>query len=241
MSRVLRPFRAFTITFAGFVGLCLVAALPAHALSTNTLLFEQNFAGTGPGGNMSATDIQSIITSNESQPGWPADQDIELIGKINVGGVFEPATGFSLANFVSFDCNPVGVGGNDADCKTGFTVNFNFSTLSEEWQIVKVAVKAGQQDIGVFFIDPTLLQTGDLDPLQAGFVPDAQRLLSCGNAVNNPNNSNDDGCRGVSNILVFGTQSEGEPEIPQGVPEPTTLVLLGLGLVGVGFARKLRK
>ena len=239
MSRCLRFFRAFAILSTGMA--CLLTAVPAYALSTNTLLFEKNVAGTGPGGNLSATQIQTLADQNEAEPGWPAGEQIELIGKINVGGVFEPATGFTVANFVSFDCNPVGVGGNDADCKTGFTVNFNFTGLSDEWQIVKVAVKAGQQDIGVFFIDPALLQSGDLDPLQAGFVPDAERLESCGSAINNPNNANDDGCRGVSNIIVFGTRIEDELNTPKEVPEPTTLILLGLGLVGAGFARKLRK
>ena len=232
-----KAFRTFTLTVVGFASIALVAVGPAHALSTNTLLFEGNIAGTGPGGNLSDAQIQALIASNEAQPGWPAGQDIELVGKVNIGGAFEAETGFA-GTFVSFDCNPVGAGGNDADCKTGFTVNFNFASTGEEWQIVKVAVKAGQQDHGVFFIDPALLQSGDLDPLQAGFVSDADRLLSCGNAVNNPNNANDDGCRGVSHLLVFATQTE--PEIPQ-VPEPTTLVLLGLGLAGLGVARKFRK
>jgi hypothetical protein len=60
----------------------LVAVVPAHALTTNTLLFEQTIDGANGGGNLSGAQITALIEANEALLG----QDITLVGKINVGG-----------------------------------------------------------------------------------------------------------------------------------------------------------
>ena len=196
----------------------LMAVVPAHALTTNQLLFELNVPGTGPGGNLSDADIAALILTNEALLG----QDITVIGKINVGGAFEAEPGFG-GTFSSFACsNPV----NNLDCQTGFTVNFDFSSLADDFQIVKVAVKSGQNDIEVFFIDPAALQSGSLDPFQAGAVSDGERIEACGT-----------GCQGVSNIVVFAAGADQQ----QQVPEPVTVGLLGLSVVGAAFVARRKK
>ena len=215
MMRVVRS----TMQAVGVAIALLLAVVPAQALTTNQLLFEQNIGGTGPGGNLSDEQVAALILANEALLG----QDITFIGKINVGGAFEPATGFG-GTFTSFACSdPL----NNADCETGFTVNFDFSSLADDFQIVKVAVKSAQNDTEVFFIDPATLQSGSLDPFQAGVVSDGERAEACGT-----------GCQGVSNILVFGSLAE---ELQQQVPEPVTISLLGLSVVGAALVARRKK
>jgi hypothetical protein len=98
---------------------------------------------------------------------------------------------------------------------------------------VKLAIKAGNNLVGVFSLpDPADLQGGDLDVIQAAFVSDLDRSLSCGPPGGRY------GCKGVSNILVFVTPAVDQP-VPD-VPEPAALTLLGLGIVGAGVAARRR-
>jgi hypothetical protein len=50
----------------------------------------------------------------------------------------------------------------------------------------------------------------------------------------------DGNIKDLSHISLYGADTE-SPLPPNAVPEPGTLLLLGLGLAGAGFVSKLRK
>ena len=195
------------------------AAAPAHAVATNILEFEANYPGGGLGGNLTDEEINELISDNSEILGV----DVELLAKVEPDGdIDQVQPGFEGIAFGSFECTS----GDDDDCQTGFTLTLDFSGVAAgPFQIVKVAVKAGDNLVGVFALASDL-QTGDLDVIQAAFVSDEQRALSCG-----------EGCQGVSNMYVFVAPAD----VPlEAVPEPATLTLLGLGLLGAGIASRRR-
>ena len=202
------------------------AAAPAHAVATNILEFEANYPGGGLGGNLTDEEINELISDNSEILGV----DVELLAKVEPDGdIDQVQPGFEGIAFGSFECTS----GDDGDCQTGFTLTLDFSGVAAgPFQIVKVAVKAGNDLVGVFALqDPADLQTGDLDVIQAAFVSDADRVLSCGQP------GGQGGCQGVSNMYVFVSPADVALE---DVPEPATLTLLGLGLLGAGIASRRR-
>jgi hypothetical protein len=220
-----------------------VGAGSAHAVAINNLVFEAPVMwGDGSGGQPSDAQMAALAASNAAQLGVPVDQ----IGKVDTGDgtawTFTPLSPFTSGMFTSFTCNggsttpPCNTGSGPA---TGFMVQFDFTALASDWQIVKIVVKPDgpQFPWGAFVINKADLQVEPLDNIQAAFISNAEYakfiaagdLLACATA-----NACTDGYwnPGISSIHLFGT-----PSTP-GVPEPGTLLLLGLGLLGVGAAAR---
>ena len=213
-----------------------VAVAPAAAIQTNDLFFQSTLLGTGGGGNLSDAQIAQIATDNEKlllAMGLIAD--IQLIGKVEVsggasGGSFtdlNPTVDFSNT-FQSVVCNS----GPITDCKTGYTVTFNFGALANDWQIVKIVNKGGgpTDPTGDFLTDS--LFSPPLDDVQKGSISTTEWSDYCQAAVGAatcPSNF-----PGVSNFLVFGTTG-----VPVPVSGPTTVLLIGTGLLGLALARKI--
>jgi len=198
----------------------LVWAGPAHAVTINDLVFEgPAFLGTGPDG-----------------PGT-----IDLIGQINLGltTTFTQAAGSSFTSSMF-----LGVTGcTISDCTGAFQVNFDFAGLDKDWQIVKIAEHIGgpaQWAKGAWVTDT--LQTGPLSDLQSGsvslqewldYTASAKTVSGC-SGPQPPSGCNHDLGNPIWHMLVFGVGAES----PTSVPEPGTLLLLGLGVVAAGTAAR---
>jgi hypothetical protein len=200
-----------------------------------------NVLGASGGGNLSSGQIESIEATNEGFLGV----GIDLVGKIDInedGSItFSPAATNFIGVTADFTCNS----GSDSDCKSGFTFTLDFGSI--DWQIVKVAVKAAgpTNPNGIFFVCDIPGNgacqgnelSGEFGGLQTGTVSFEEWANYCGgsNAVTNTANCSFN--PGISHFLVWGVQGETT------VPEPATLTVLGLGLVGIGIAarKRLRK
>ena len=220
--------------------LMIFGAVPAHAIAINTLYYEPPaFWGLGGGGNTSDQQLADLAAANSEILGVP----IDLIGKVTPStGVFVPATGsnFTTSMFDSFTCNS----GSSTSCTDGFTVEFNFAGLGKDWQIVKIVVKADGPNFpnGAFVTSLPLQGPAPLDDIQQGFISSLEyaKYIHDGDimcvAANKPPCQNDPHWNpAISHIYVFGT-----PLTPTQVPEPATLTLLGLSVIGVGVIARAR-
>ncbi len=101
-------------------------------------------------------------------------------------------------------------------------------------------IPAGEGAIG-FFYDGVTSGT-DGHTVQVGFG-DGLAAINTGEISLFGNSSSTVSQQVNGQHFWFGLSGEGEPiETPQGVPEPATMLLLGLGLIGVaGIRRKLKK
>src|SRR5258705_804345 len=122
-----------------------VGAAPAHAVAINNLVFEAPVLfGDGSGGQPSDAQLAALAAANAAALGVPIDQ----IGKVDTGDgtawSFTPLAPFTSGMFTSFTCNggsttpPCNTGDGPA---TGFMVQFDFTALASDWQIVKIVVK----------------------------------------------------------------------------------------------------
>jgi hypothetical protein len=226
------------VAAVGLVGAVLAGAGPAHAVAINNLVFEgPAFVGAGPGGSISQAQIDAIVAANEVKLGL-LPGTIDLIGQINLGltATFTQAAG---SNFTSSMFLGV-TGCTVSDCTGAFQVNFDFAGLDKDWQIVKIAELGGpaQWAKGVWVTDT--LQIGPLSDLQSGsvslqewldYTASAKTVSGC-SGPQPPGGCNHDLGNPIWHMLVFGVGTQ------TSVPEPGTLMLLGLGLIGAGAAAR---
>jgi hypothetical protein len=174
-------------------------------------------------------ECDAIVAANEVSLGLPAGS-IELIGKLATpGATFSELQ--SPFNGAGVDLNPSWT--CDA---SGCAVQLDFSDLGFDWQIVKIVAKAGWGNFGATEQDGVFVRS---NPLSGQPVDDIQRALITADAIeawfdaaNLPENRQNVGR--FSHIWIFGVRSE------QTVPEPTTLLLLGLGLAGLSTIARRR-
>jgi hypothetical protein len=217
----------------------------AQAQDTSVLNFEGTVA-LGPGGgnlqecesNASLScgpgDYAALVAANETLMGLPAGS-IDPIGKFDGGletvgidlpfsqngGVSSPFTGATGTVEVAT------VGGVEGLL---FTIDV-VGELANSWTIVKIAVKQANLGEGNFVaFGPgsvlALPSNGDL----TAFIPKSEYGLYSFNI--HPKTGEKTTILDVSHWTAFGVQSTTT------VPEPTTLLLLGLGVVGAGIAAR---
>ena len=226
----------------------LLAAVPAQAVQTTTLQFEGWFdAPANNGGNLNDVELLgdpglnwtrysgcctvngvpkvpnatgNVISTNEDLLGVPVQYigaNGGLVTQLNTDADTIPGPDFTGTTLTS------GVDGGSIFVEANFT---GATELAALWQIVKVVVKQGNLN-GIFvateLFEPTdLVQRATISPEEfAKFVEATGATFGVGISHSNG---------------VFGT-----PTTPT-VPEPGTVALLGLGLVGAGIAaRRVRK
>jgi hypothetical protein len=182
----------------------------ANALWTggNGTILGDNSASLG---NIPIQPVGKFVTSDQSWvPGSTSDPDFSNLP-------------------VSVDNSLVCAG---STCSGELVIHADFSSLSKLWQIVKIGLHVGagtakSQD-GVFVLDFNDLLQPPTSPLQEVHISGTE-YAAYRNDWWDDHNITDRQWTGVSNITLFGT-----PSTPGQVAEPTSLVLLGLGLVTVG-------
>ena len=113
------------------------------------------------------------------------------------------------------------------------TADFSGANLQADWQIVKLAIKQDGLNVGLFVATlPLHDPTGE--PVQFAFIPDevfAQYTSNGCPPLDGTGTGTGTTCSGALNFSHF--TAFGSPT--NAVPEPSLAVLLGLGLVSVGF------
>ena len=228
----------------GLVGAMLVWAGPAHAVAINNLAFEgPAFIGDGPGGSSSQAQTDTIVAANEVKLGL-LPGTIDLIGEITLGLTTTTFTQAVGSNFTSSMFQGI-TGCTVSDCKGAFQVNFDFAGLDKDWQIVKIVQSGGPAQWAKGAWGTDTLQAGPLSDLQSGsvslqewldYTASAKTVSGC-SGTQPPVGCNHDLGNPIWHMFVFGVGTQ------TSVPEPGTLMLLGLGLIGAGAAarKKTRK
>ena len=209
----------------------MVALGVGHAEAVQTAIMDFEFLAGADNLKCQAphNECDAIVAANEDSLGLPAGS-IELIGKLATPG----ATFSELQS--PFNEPGVNLNPSWACDSSGCAVQLDFSDLEFDWQIVKIIAKAGWGNFGATEEDGVFVRS---NPLFGAPVDDIQRALITADAIeawfdtaNLPENRQNVGR--FSHIWIFGVRSE------QTVPEPTTLVLLGLGLAGLAVAGRRR-
>ena len=222
--------RKLLVGLAMVVAVCAAGSGTAKADQISEMVYTQI---VGDNLNCSQDDeCASIMAANEILMGLPA-------GSIQVIGKFTPSTGVLTdlgAPFVGHDLNESWV----CDEVTGCMLSLDFSSFDFDWQIVKIIMKDGKVTNplggdGDFIRSNMPLETaGNVDDIQFAHVSIAQRDIWLNEicAPGTPGCSLNNGR--YSHFWVFGVRTEGTT-----VPEPATLVLLGMSVIAVGaVARK---
>lgn len=223
--------RRVAVAASLFIGMLAASTLSAGAVQTSTMQYEGHYATSG---NLS---LEQKLTG-----AWTAfagccvlgtpddslniiDANTPLVGALQlIGATGGPGEGVVTPGPPDFDGAELSVFSIDATGVT-FQVDFtNADSLNVSWQLVKLVVKQGSHNEGIFVTTALFDAT---DPIQRAFIPIDQLDAFLADSPGN-------GGVGVSHFTAFGVAGP-----PREVPEPATLFLLGLGVVGLGaYGRK---
>lgn len=212
---------------AGAVLLSATSIGPARAEPfTGDYIFEDGvnlWQGSTTPDLQGVDDIQDMIDANSTLFG----EQVDFVGRVefdNDTGIFTEegdTQGFLPIGSLFVTC----VEFKDDDC-IGFDWAFDFTTLDLTWKIVKIAAKGGQSS-GAWALDPFALDDSGDDIIEGEFRCADYRALFGGDLEDC-----DEGptIKGISHLDFFGVNTT--------IPEPMTLALFGLGLLGLGAARR---
>lgn len=179
------------------------------------------WAGTASAGTICEMSIENKLTPNMGCETGNTNNDFLNPPQVNIDMMF----GYDDWVFAEKDDDIDGT--DETDIDVGFTLTGD--TLGGEWSIddiwglydsVMIVIKGGGGNINPNVYVGYLIEFGET--MGSFMTPFA-----------NANNGNE------ANISHMSIYVRGEPR--QSVPEPSTLMLLGLGLVGIGVARRRRQ